>query len=109
MEEEDKYKSHYSDGGFWQVIKRHIRELPFVMEVLALYYCLNDPRTPSWVKVAIAAALGYFICPIDVIPDFLPIVGWLDDAGVIAAAFKTVQEYITANHRKQADKVMEDS
>lgn len=59
-----------------------------------MYYCLQDPNTPLWVKVIIIAALGYFISPIDAVPDVLPFVGYGDDATAIAGAFSAIASNI---------------
>jgi uncharacterized membrane protein YkvA (DUF1232 family) len=47
---------------------------------------VRDPRVPRWRKLAGLLAVAYFIFPLDAIPDFLPILGWLDDLGVLSAA-----------------------
>ncbi len=61
-----------------------------VKHVLALYRYLVDPQV-HWVKkVLVVVALAYFIVPVDSIPDFTPVVGYLDDATVLAAVMKTL-------------------
>jgi len=55
-------------------------------EVLALYHFMRDPKAPASAKGVAIAALLYFVVPIDVIPDWIPIVGFADDAAVITAA-----------------------
>lgn len=58
---------------------------------------VRDPRVPKWRKFAGLLAVAYFILPVDVIPDFLPILGWLDDLGVLSGAalfmVREVQRY----------------
>ncbi|KFE71145.1 YkvA family protein [Hyalangium minutum] len=58
---------------------------------------LSDGRVPLWKKLAGLLAVVYFLSPVDAIPDFIPILGWLDDLGVLsAAAFwmaRQVQQY----------------
>jgi len=58
---------------------------------------LKDGRVPLWKKLAGLMAVIYFLSPVDAIPDFIPILGWLDDLGVLsAAAFwmaRQVQQY----------------
>jgi uncharacterized membrane protein YkvA (DUF1232 family) len=51
-----------------------------------LWRYLRDGRVPLWRKLVGVAAVAYFIWPFDLIPDFIPVIGWLDDAGVLAAA-----------------------
>ena len=54
---------------------------------------VRDPRVPLWRRLAGLFAVTYFIMPVDVLPDVLPILGWLDDVGVLsAAAFFMVRE-----------------
>jgi uncharacterized membrane protein YkvA (DUF1232 family) len=53
-------------------------------EVYTLYKAYLDPRVPWYVKILILLLLGYFISPIDLIPDFIPIIGYLDDLLIIS-------------------------
>src|SRR3954468_4297265 len=76
--------------------KRYLGQLPLAFETVAMYFCLLDSRTPIWVKATVAAALAYFILPLDAVPDLLPIVGLSDDASVIAAALTAVAAPITS-------------
>jgi uncharacterized membrane protein YkvA (DUF1232 family) len=58
---------------------------------------VRDPRVPMWRRFAGLLAVAYFVMPVDVIPDFLPILGWLDDLGVLSGAalfmVREVQRY----------------
>ena len=100
---DEDYEKHYSKEGFWDKIKakkkagRRVVELAF-----QLYYALQSPETPKWEKTMILSALGYFISPIDVIPDSIPIVGYMDDLGVLAIAVSVVARYITDEMRSKA-------
>jgi uncharacterized membrane protein YkvA (DUF1232 family) len=51
-------------------------------------------------------ALAYFVLPTDVIPDYLPVIGYTDDAAVLAAAVKLVASHITVDHREAARRVL---
>ncbi len=88
--------------GFAAKARRHLRKLPMARETVALYFCLLDPTTPLWVKGIVAAALAYFVLPLDAIPDILPIVGLGDDAGILAAAYTAVSAFVTDDHREKA-------
>lgn len=88
--------------GFLDKAKRYLRYLPMAEEVVAAYFCMLDSKTPLWVKATVAAALAYFILPIDAIPDLLPIVGLNDDAAVITAALTAISAYITEDHHQKA-------
>ncbi|MDR0609089.1 MAG: DUF1232 domain-containing protein [Planctomycetaceae bacterium] len=94
-----KYEKNYSEESFWQKINGVVHKLgrKSLEEVLILYYTLLSSQTPLHVKAVIIGALGYFICPIDVIPDVLPIIGYTDDAAVIATTIKIVAKAMV-NH-----------
>ncbi len=66
------------------------------------------PSVPPWAKTAIVAALGYFIFPLDAIPDLTPVVGYADDFGVLAAALATVSVYVDKNVKTQARNKIKD-
>jgi uncharacterized membrane protein YkvA (DUF1232 family) len=54
-------------------------------EVYALYLACRDPRTPWYAKALAAIILGYALSPIDLIPDFIPVLGYLDDLVIVPA------------------------
>lgn len=80
--------------------------LDFIEDVRALYECALDPETPFYKKSIIFAAIAYFIFPIDAIPDMIPVLGYIDDAGIIGAAIATIGSAIKAKHRKVAGEWM---
>ncbi len=102
-----KYEEEFSEKSFWKLLKKVAKKIPFTLQMLEMYYCLTDPKTPLWVKTTIIAPLGYFISPLDAIPDIIPIVGWTDDAGVIMAAYKIIRSHITEEHTIKAKKTFE--
>ena len=69
-------------------------------QILILYFSFND--SPTWAKAVIAGALGYFLLPLDSVPDFLAPFGYTDDILMIAAALKTIDEHITDEVREKA-------
>src|SRR5947208_16131069 len=83
-------------------LKRVIARLPFAEDLLAAYYCAFDRETPRHVQVALVGALAYFILPFDFIPDMLPLIGFTDDAAVLATALRLVATHITPRHRDAA-------
>jgi uncharacterized membrane protein YkvA (DUF1232 family) len=87
---------------FWDSVKRLARNLPFTEDLVAAYYCAFDPSTDFKVKATLVGALAYFVLPIDVIPDALPLMGFTDDAAVLALALKTVGDAIKPAHRDKA-------
>jgi uncharacterized membrane protein YkvA (DUF1232 family) len=93
---------------FWAYIRRFATRIPFLKEALALYYCLMDQATPTQVKLIVAAALAYFVLPLDAIPDILAVVGFSDDAAVILLAWQTVRTHVTDDHLTRAQEALED-
>lgn len=100
------YSKRYSKKSFWEKAKNFaIAAGKSVMEkALILYYCSRDPDTPAWAKTVIFGALGYFIVPLDSLPDLTPGVGYADDFGFLASAFATVAVHIKDKHKQQAKK-----
>ena len=87
---------------FWIKLKRVVAGLPFAEDLLAAYYCAFDKRTPRHVQVALLGAIAYFILPLDFIPDMMPILGFTDDAAVLATAIRLVASHIAPEHREAA-------
>lgn len=79
----------------------------FRKELMLAWAVLRDPRTPGGAKLAVVLAVLYVISPIDLVSDFIPILGWLDD-GVIAylllqAAFKFLPPELMAALRSKVE------
>ncbi len=87
---------------FWIKLKRVAAKLPFAEDLLAAYYCAFDKHTPRHVQVALLGAIAYFILPFDFIPDMMPVLGFTDDAAVLATAIRMVATNITEDHRAAA-------
>lgn len=75
-------------------------------ETIALWYAVKDPRTPSYVKVLGGAIVAYAISPIDLIPDFIPVLGYLDDLIIIpvglALLFRLIPAEVLRDSREKA-------
>ena len=86
----------YNENSFWNKIKTVFKSAgrEVIEKALWLYYAAQDPKVPLAAKTTIYTALAYFILPVDLIPDFLPM-GYTDDLGVLIAAVSTVSMYIT--------------
>ena len=93
--------------GFWRKLRRFGARLPFAEDLLAAYYCAFDRDTPFQVKAALVGALAYFVLPIDAVPDFLPILGFADDAAVLATALRLVASHMRPVHRETARRTLE--
>ena len=106
----DKYAKNYSDEGLLSKIKGAIKKVGagLIYKALQLFYVTQNPNCPLKIKAGIFAALGYFISPLDMIPDFAPIVGYTDDAAAIAIALTLAHIYIDDDvKRKAQDKLVD--
>ncbi len=87
---------------FWQKLRALAARLPFAEDLVAAHYCAFDRETPVHVKAALIGAIAYFVLPADVVPDVLPVIGYTDDAAMLAGAIKLVASHITPDHREAA-------
>ena len=87
---------------FWIKLKQVVAKLPFAEDLLAAYYCAFDRETPRHVQAALLGAIAYFILPFDFVPDMLPLLGFTDDAAILATAIRMVAGHITSEHRDAA-------
>ena len=75
-------------------------------EVYALFLCYRDPRVPWYAKVLMLLIIGYAVSPIDLIPDFIPVLGQLDDLLIlpvgIALVLKMIPKSVMEEYRKKA-------
>jgi uncharacterized membrane protein YkvA (DUF1232 family) len=88
--------------GFWSKLRRVMGKIPFANDLLATYFAAMDPKTPTYVRAALMAALAYFVMPIDLVPDFILAFGFGDDAAVLAAAISAMRPHIKMKHYDQA-------
>jgi uncharacterized membrane protein YkvA (DUF1232 family) len=98
------FEKEYSESRFWEKVMAYARSAgkEVVEKALWLYYSAQHPRTPAWARSVIYGALGYFIFPVDAIPDLTPIAGYADDLGVLVAALATVAVYINDEIKAKA-------
>ena len=94
---------------FWRTAKRAARQIPFMDEVVAAYYCALDTDTPTRARGILLASLAYFVLPTDFIPDFLVAFGFTDDLAVLTAAITAIRPHIKDHHREAAKKALEDA
>ena len=90
------------ESDFWDKLRRTLGWIPFAEDALAAYYCARDPNTPLQVKAILMGALAYFIVPADMLPDVIALLGFTDDAAVLAAALRTVMPHVKERHHEQA-------
>ncbi|MDQ2633912.1 MAG: YkvA family protein [Pseudomonadota bacterium] len=109
----DNTAAHADEGDvrekFWRTAKKAARQVPFMDEVVAAYYCALDSNTPLRAKAILLAALGYFVLPADTIPDIVLGLGFTDDAAVLTAAIAAVRAHMTPAHRTAAKQALTES
>ncbi len=92
----EPYKKRFTENRFWKKINEYARQAgaKTVYMALLLFYAYRRSETPGWAKHIVLGALGYLIAPIDALPDLTPLLGYTDDAGVLAFALVVVSSYI---------------
>lgn len=110
MSDSKGFEKDFSDDGFWSKVVKYAKAAgqEVIEKALWLYYAAQNSHTPMWAKATIYGALGYFISPVDAIPDITPVVGYSDDLGVLAAAVAAVSMYITDEVKAQAAQKLKD-
>lgn len=100
----DHYTNYYTEDAFWDKIKQEGRLAGATLcrKAFVLYYVLREKSVPTSIETIIKEALGYFISPDDVIPDFVPAVGYTDDMDKIIEAQKYVVEYMDEDVNQKA-------
>jgi uncharacterized membrane protein YkvA (DUF1232 family) len=91
---------------FWRKLLREAASLPFAEDVLTAHYCAFDRDTPVYVKAVLVGAIAYFVLPDRLIPKYVSLIGFVDDAAVVAAAFKAVSSHIRPEHREAARRTL---
>ena len=89
---------------FWKKLRKKARSLK--ANSLALWFAYRDPRTPWYSKLWLAIVVGYAFSPIDIIPDFIPVLGYLDDFILlpigIAVAIRLIPEDVFRDSQDKA-------
>lgn len=106
--EEIRVRAAKVERGFWPKLRKVVRRIPFSEDLVAAFYCAMDTDTPLRVRATLLGALAYFILPLDGIPDVIAVLGFTDDAAVLAIAIRMVAAHITPKHRDQARQVLAD-
>lgn len=104
------YQDNYNESSLWNKVKKFAKKagLKVIYLVLLLYYVLQSETVSMTDKAKIYGALGYFILPVDFIPDAIPVVGFTDDFAALVACVIAVSANITPEIEQQAkDKLAE--
>ena len=103
-ENTEEYEKHYNDSSFWNKVLSMAKKagLKLIYVALLLYYTLQSRNVSTKDKAIIYGALGYFILPIDIIPDYIPIIGYTDDMSILIYAYNRIKSNIDDNIREKA-------
>jgi uncharacterized membrane protein YkvA (DUF1232 family) len=92
---------------FWSQKARELK-----IQALALYYAYRDPRTPWYARLFTGLVVAYAFSPIDLIPDFIPVLGYLDDLLIVplgvVLALKMIPDQVMAECRAKAEQTMDE-
>ena len=90
-------------------LKARVRQVK--IDLIALSLAARDPRTPWYAKAIVAACVAYALSPVDVIPDFIPVIGLIDDLVFIpialALAVRFIPESVLTDCRGRANEIAE--
>lgn len=105
--DDETYVKHYSVAKLIEKVQSASKTASseLIKTVITLYVILEEKTVPTFIKVGIIAALGYFICPLDLIPDFLP-GGFLDDLGILTATLGQVYIYRNDQVKKRVEELL---
>lgn len=105
-----QYQQHYSEQGFWQKIAQIVGSASktVLRYALLVYYVAVADTTPARQKVMLFGALGYLILPVDLIPDFIPGLGFADDLVALKAAYDTVKNNVTPEIKARVEQKMQE-
>ncbi len=107
-----QYERHYDENGFWKKVKHLAAQVgaKVLYPALQLYYVLQSNNVPVKAKTLIIGALGYLILPADLVPDFIPALGFTDDLTALLLALRAVNKHLTpeinARAKEQTDKLL---
>jgi uncharacterized membrane protein YkvA (DUF1232 family) len=91
-------------GSWWAAWKRRARQLK--LETWAVYLAVRDPRTPWYARLVAVCVVGYALSPIDLVPDFIPVLGYLDDLILVplglALALRLIPQPVLEECRERA-------
>ncbi|NOU97813.1 DUF1232 domain-containing protein [Paenibacillus sp. LMG 31456] len=98
------YENNYSENSFWEKLKKHAIEAgkKVVYSALLAFYAIENPNVPLKDKMKIYGALGYLILPFDLVPDFIPVVGYGDDLAALLFVLGTIANHLDNDVKQKA-------
>lgn len=76
----------------WQTLKTWAQALK--RQILVVYFIARDSATPQWLRILAWVVAGYALSPVDLIPDFIPVLGLLDDLLILPLGLALVLKYV---------------
>ncbi|MFQ5448527.1 MAG: YkvA family protein [Saprospiraceae bacterium] len=103
-----KYASRFSEKKLFKKLGRFAKQagIKTAYSALLMYYAFTRRETPAWARSIIIGVLGYFINPIDWVPDLTPFIGFTDDLSVLGFGLVTIACFINDEVRIKARKRM---
>ena len=100
----ERYQKHYSKEGFLAKVSGAAKKAgkSVLYYAYLLFYMITSRQVPIKFKGIICGALGYFILPADIIPDFLVGLGFTDDLAVLIMAYKAIKAAVTPEIKQRA-------
>ena len=102
--ENREYEKYYNESAFWSKIMQFAKKagLKIIYIALLLYYTLSSSSISKMDRTIIIGALGYFIFPLDIIPDYIPFFGYTDDLTILLYAYRRIKANINDEIRNNA-------
>ena len=99
-----QFERHYDESGFWRKVRRVAAQAgaKVLYPALQLFFLLQSKKVPIKAKTLIIGALGYLILPVDLMPDFIPAMGFTDDLTALLIALRTVSNHLTPEINQRA-------
>lgn len=88
LNREEELRSKFASEG---PLRRFIEDFKLLLAITKDYFNGNYKEVPFWSIAAIVAALLYILSPVDLIPDFIPVIGYVDDALVVGACLRMIE------------------
>ena len=97
-----KYEKNYNEEDFWSKIKKYGKKICLKPLYAALYLFYSIPKVSFIDKALIIGSLGYLISPFDLIPDYIPYVGFLEDIGFLILVYNRIKSNVDDETKKKA-------